>query len=465
MFTTEYVKNLYDNYMVLTVEGEESREANFAYKMLVGNNIKGLLKCKKRVADRNNCYYYDISSGQAVANTFEKGQLDEYQIKGLIDSILMAVDEARKYMLRDDGFVLRPEYTFINITSFEVNLCYLPGAGTDLKEELSEFLEFILERVDHNNDKAIVLSYGLYQIVKSNEVSFEKLTRFMDNTMKDPGCGQGTFVKEETIIRRNQEDECEEDVNVEYIDSMVNDEYDMHNGQGFNKRLFELNERYERLIPVALYISGLLAAAGIIYISGLCIKNGKLNVLLWIVLSFTVGSGLAALMIYCVKTRFLIKKENPVIESDDKELIYNEYHETEYSKDGHHESDDFELNVNYEDDENIEEKTILLSDLRQTGFALKRTDKDVKTVKISGYPFVVGKVEGKVDLCLKEVAVSRFHAKIEEYGDSIKITDLNSTNGTFVDEQRITPDEPFPVSTGQRIRFGNIEYILISIVV
>ena len=37
MFTTEYVKNLYDNYLVLTVEGEESREAEFAYKMLVKN--------------------------------------------------------------------------------------------------------------------------------------------------------------------------------------------------------------------------------------------------------------------------------------------------------------------------------------------------------------------------------------------------------------------------------------------
>jgi len=50
--------------------------------------------------------------------------------------------------------------------------------------------------------------------------------------------------------------------------------------------------------------------------------------------------------------------------------------------------------------------------------------------------------------------ISRQHAQFELRGNRVYLTDLNSTNGTFIDEVRI--GKPTPVSIGNSIRFGNV---------
>jgi len=50
--------------------------------------------------------------------------------------------------------------------------------------------------------------------------------------------------------------------------------------------------------------------------------------------------------------------------------------------------------------------------------------------------------------------LSRQHAQFELRGNEIYLTDLDSTNGTFVDEIRI--DKPTPITVGSSIRFGNV---------
>ncbi|ROO58410.1 FHA domain-containing protein [Micromonospora sp. Llam0] len=50
--------------------------------------------------------------------------------------------------------------------------------------------------------------------------------------------------------------------------------------------------------------------------------------------------------------------------------------------------------------------------------------------------------------------VSRRHAEISSAGTGLTVTDLQSVNGTFVNDQRIAPGEPFPVRPGDRVRFA-----------
>ena len=50
--------------------------------------------------------------------------------------------------------------------------------------------------------------------------------------------------------------------------------------------------------------------------------------------------------------------------------------------------------------------------------------------------------------------ISRQHAQFELRDNRVYLTDLNSSNGTFIDEVRI--GKPTPVSIGNSIRFGNV---------
>jgi pSer/pThr/pTyr-binding forkhead associated (FHA) protein len=59
-------------------------------------------------------------------------------------------------------------------------------------------------------------------------------------------------------------------------------------------------------------------------------------------------------------------------------------------------------------------------------------------------------------LLLDAAEVSRAHCRIDVAGDDVTITDLNSTNGTVVDNKRLTGTAPLP--HGALLRIGN--YVL-----
>ena len=50
--------------------------------------------------------------------------------------------------------------------------------------------------------------------------------------------------------------------------------------------------------------------------------------------------------------------------------------------------------------------------------------------------------------------VSGVHARIEKAEKSLVITDLDSTNGTFIDQRRLKPGVPAFAVPGSRITFG-----------
>ena len=53
--------------------------------------------------------------------------------------------------------------------------------------------------------------------------------------------------------------------------------------------------------------------------------------------------------------------------------------------------------------------------------------------------------------------VSRRHATLRFNNGAWSIVDLNSTNGTFVDTNRIAPNTPTPLRDGARLRFGGVD--------
>ena len=56
------------------------------------------------------------------------------------------------------------------------------------------------------------------------------------------------------------------------------------------------------------------------------------------------------------------------------------------------------------------------------------------------------------------LGVSRNHAvlKPDEHGDGMIILDLNSTNGTYLNQYQLPPELPYPVTHGDEIQFGNL---------
>ncbi|MFN0145932.1 MAG: FHA domain-containing protein [Dehalococcoidia bacterium] len=73
--------------------------------------------------------------------------------------------------------------------------------------------------------------------------------------------------------------------------------------------------------------------------------------------------------------------------------------------------------------------------------------------------FTIGRSQ-RCDIPLDHPAVSLLHARITNADTSPVIEDLGSTNGTFVNGQRIRPGDPYHLSPGDVIRMGPIRFTL-----
>jgi pSer/pThr/pTyr-binding forkhead associated (FHA) protein len=111
------------------------------------------------------------------------------------------------------------------------------------------------------------------------------------------------------------------------------------------------------------------------------------------------------------------------------------------------------LVTNVDDDEDESRE---LSPAEYLVFPIRKTERSI----IARF-YSVGQTRNN-DIVLRDVTVSKFHAFFQdsEDGEGFVLQDARSTNGTFVNDERVPQQgagEPVRVSTGDVIRFGGVE--------
>lgn len=87
--------------------------------------------------------------------------------------------------------------------------------------------------------------------------------------------------------------------------------------------------------------------------------------------------------------------------------------------------------------------------------------KDLSTgdvYEVTSNPFTIGKSQ-TCNLVIADKVVSRHHAEVVQYGDKYFIKDLSSTNGTFINGNKLMADTDIELKDGQEIIFANKKFI------
>ena len=74
--------------------------------------------------------------------------------------------------------------------------------------------------------------------------------------------------------------------------------------------------------------------------------------------------------------------------------------------------------------------------------------------------FPMGVTVGRIatnDVPLDDVSVSRFHAWIQKNAKDWVLCDADSKNGTFLDGQRLAPNQKLPIKDKSKLKFGEVE--------
>ncbi len=90
---------------------------------------------------------------------------------------------------------------------------------------------------------------------------------------------------------------------------------------------------------------------------------------------------------------------------------------------------------------------------------LVNTEDSSQRYPLYARPLKIGRRPGN-DIVIPDPYVSGTHAMIEIVGDEVRITDLGSTNGTFLGETRLTPNLPTPVEPGMVLTLGKSQFVV-----
>lgn len=172
----DYVRNLQFAYMRIALEEALSKTEE---EMLAHNTIKGFLPIQWQQEDDICLLRYDITGKQALDALVENVMADEKVIQSLLYGICVAVRQLEKFLLPQEGLLLRPETIFWDYKTESMYFCYYPGEKETTQVRLRTLMEYILAKTDHKNAMAVELAYGVYEELLKPSFSLCEIQRYL----------------------------------------------------------------------------------------------------------------------------------------------------------------------------------------------------------------------------------------------------------------------------------------------
>jgi hypothetical protein len=91
----------------------------------------------------------------------------------------------------------------------------------------------------------------------------------------------------------------------------------------------------------------------------------------------------------------------------------------------------------------------------------KKTVYEFKSLEDQG-SWVIGRDPNASDICIRDNTISRAHLILTYHNGYFSVEDMNTTNGTCVNNDKISPFKPIKVDHKTIIRVGKVELILLK---
>lgn len=205
MWEAEYSRGMNSSNLLVTVkDGAVDRDS---IEMFHYNNIPWFLPMRWQVIDDMQQFRYDITSRRSLDDLLDNRDADFLLLRSILTSFGQACGQAAEYMLSEDDILLKPEYIFIENSACQAAYCYLPGNEQAAAGQFREFMEYLLQHIDHKDEQAVQLAYGVYQrVAEEGESLQEVLAAARDGV----ALLAGTKVRRKTEDRKTAEDERQE---------------------------------------------------------------------------------------------------------------------------------------------------------------------------------------------------------------------------------------------------------------
>ena len=383
----------------LLIENTLGETDSFEYRMFENCNIPGFLNLKTSYKDGKTYLAYNISSLQDVEKYYQNKEIGYETLDVFLHDILLAYDNAYTHMLSGEKIVLDPKYMYFDVESKHLFLIYYPLYNQTLDESFMSFAEYLLERVDHTDDKAVVLAYKFYKLVKDCNFTISSLRHgLFDKEV----CAS----KEDNIIEPSQQDCLLNDENNDvYAETAINDDeiYLPKSKGGIFKNLFKKKGSAKESIAPSF--------------------GSNLD---------SIGDSLS--------DSFCDSRLSD-ISGNISDCVAEESHGFDYAPDK---------------DESYGKTVFIPQDSPNLYHTLTYLFKNKSQIyELRHFPITIGKLKNEADLVLDDKSISRIHAKITEEKGCLYLEDCNSTNGTYLNGMPLDANDHIMLEHGDEIKLGN----------
>ena len=407
-----YQRNIAGSYMKIPV----SRINEFDERLILKKKLPGLIPVERCFMDGRGEYWYQITGKQSLDTYCRLQDVSVAFIEQVILSVCSEIEILEWNLLDINCLQLEPELVYISNQTQEVLFCVYPENTQDISLGFQQLMEYLLTRIDHKDEEMVRLGYGIYEKTLREGYNILDIREFIvqrrnernpqiqDNSEMD-GLGKATEGKRKS-------DKVAKQDRIRNVDRT-----------GKQEEKGVLKKQVEEACPVS--------ETGVRdWRNGL----GKTQEI-WAAMQETWG-----------RIRELFKTPLIPERTKKKELSQADFfYDTE-------EEEELEPVIEIHPtvcigQGNLREEGLLLYEGRDT-YPDYHIQKEVCTV---------GKDQAS-DLLLQKETVSRHHAKIRKMEDGYYIEDLNSTNGTYLNDELLSYKEPRLLHSSDLICFADVKY-------
>ena len=483
----DYKRDIHHQYLILT-EGSGPDTASYQIRMLMHNRIEGFLECSMQQMDENVLFYYDVTSRQPLSLILEQRQLKVDLLRLLLERIMESLSALNEYLLSPDGLFLNEEYIYLDPTLKEIYFCYFPMIREAITDQAKRFSEYLLTKLDHADRKALVICYDFYQKTMDETLTPEMLSallhsggqaeEFGDRQYKPKQNGQenreylGNALRDDGMVWEKQQRTDHFPTNrEELLDAFLGpdpqdekkknrlrskkyktkkrqDNRKDKKDRSENDERNEKNERAERTSFLGRYLPGIFSSE----------KESMGSVLHTDERKCKAGGDK-------IREADRYRKKPPKKDSVDKAM--EQYLDLDWME--------ANLNIVQQTSSSDNKETLLLHDdffedigifpkqgkekngMEKTAWLVSETTG--KRYRIKDDITLVGKKSSHANLILDSAAVSRLHARILLQSEGYKIYDLNSKNGTYLNDRLLEEKDGVLLRNEDKIRFADEEFI------
>lgn len=454
----EYKRDMNHNYLILYGEDEINTDS-YQVRMLVGNVIPSLLKCRIQGMDGRFLVYFDITSKQALSVLYEEKKMGVEDLRLIFGGFVKAMEDAAEYLMNPGQFIISPEYIYTDIEKQEIYFCMMPGYEKDIKEQFQFLTEYILPKIDHQDQDAVILGYGVYK--RAMEDSFH-LEHIKEELYKTQGQQGTTTTKAEQMKTESEQRQESEDFNPEeegfWENEEINQEF-VRDGEK-SKRL-SLPQKTGVIVLAAILLCGIAATTLMGYLPYL--ETGTILGIIIVLVACVM------LFVYVSKIK---KKPGALRQGREEERDKPKGITGKVPTDHTDQSQNTIKSVVKSTNKPVVKSSQLHADYGETvvlsagavsgpASLVSKEPGELATIYINEDLTVIGKLETACDAVISLPTVSRIHAKIRKKEDAYYLTDMNSRNGTAVNGRLLLPDEEYQLEPEDEVAFAQARYIFL----